>query len=75
MGGAQHVVPVNKDIWQHFPVSFFYNKLQNLLQRQQYPQMQYPHELQLGCMPDLRFDDYILSRLRHQQEMTPHKCL
>ena len=37
--------------------------------------MQYLYKLQLGCMPDLRFDDCILSRLQYQWEMTLHKCL
>ena len=53
----------------------FYNKLQNLLQRQQYPQMQYPHELQLRYMLDWTFNDCIFSRLQHQWKMTPLKCL
>ena len=37
--------------------------------------MQYPHELHVGCMSDLRFDDCILSSLQHQQEITSYKCL
>ena len=68
------MVTVNKDIWQYFPMSFFTiscricYKGKNILKCNIY-------ELQFRFMPDLRFDDCILSRLQHQWEMTPYKCL